>query len=227
MKPRPIAFLALLTLLTSAAWLILLIAGMAQAGPLDTFAAARAHAARLDPLWRATYANAALITLCATALFAALGEYLRPRAPGWAAVGLAFVPVYCALQLVVYLSQLFLVPVLLRLGQDPAQAALADGLLRLSLQNWPEALAYFLNNLGYAVLALPSILFSVPLFRQGRRWAAGLLAANGAACLLGFTGILAGSRLLANGSLLGGVLFIAALVPLAAGFLQQPRAEAT
>jgi len=79
-----VAFLCLVCLVLTALWVGLLVADMASAGPLETFEQAVAHASRLHGLFYATYLNAALLTLAAVALFAALYAWLKPSAPDWA-----------------------------------------------------------------------------------------------------------------------------------------------
>lgn len=173
-----VAFLCLVCLVLTALWVGLLVADMAFAGPLETFEQAVAHASRLHGLFYATYINAALLTLAAVALFAALFAWLKPSAPDWAVIGLVFVPIYSALNLVAYLSQVTLIPSLIALRSDPQYAATVDVLLRLALQAWPASAMAFVNGLAYAILGIPSILFGLLLWRQGGalRWGGLLLA---------------------------------------------------
>ena len=215
-----VAFLCLVCLLLTALWVGLLVADMTSAGPLETFEQAVAHASRLHSLFYATYLNAALLTLAAVALFAALYAWLKPIAPDWAIIGLIFVPIYGVLNLVAYLSQVALVPALVALRADAQYAATADVLLRLTLQAWPVSAMAFFNGLAYAILGIPSILFGLLLWRQGGvlRWGGLLLALNGVACILGVIGFLAGNTLFAQGVMIGGILFLAAMFPLAWGF---------
>jgi|YNPBryunderm2012_1023409.scaffolds.fasta_scaffold02547_4 hypothetical protein len=220
-----VAFLALVCLLLTSLWIALLIADMASAGPLETFEQAAAHASRLHGLFYATYLNAALLTLAAVAFFAALHAWLQPTAPGWMCIGLVFVPIYGALNLVAYLSQVTLVPALVTLRLDPQTTATADVLLRLSLQAWPDSTIAFFNGLAYGILGIPSILYGALLWRRGGalRWGGLLLALNGVACILGVIGSLTGSALLYSGVMIGGILFLAALLPLAWGFWKEAQ----
>ena len=156
---RLTSILALICLLLTVLWLGLLIADMATAGPLRTFEQAAAHAGRLGWIYYVTYINAALITLTATAFFTALYSSLQPTSPPWLIIGLVFTPVYAVLNLVVYLSQIAVVPALLALRADAAAGAAADMLLRQVLQTWPASGMAFFNGLAYAILAIPSILF--------------------------------------------------------------------
>ena len=215
--------LALICLLLTVLWLGLLIADMATAGPLDTFAQVVAHAARLDWLFYATYLNAALITLAATALMAALHAYLKPAAPPWIVIGLVFTPVYGVLNLVVYLSQVAIAPALLALRSDPLYGAAADVLLRQVLQVWPVSGMAFFNGLAYAILGIPSILYGALLWqrRGALRWGGTLLVLNGVVCILGVIGFLVESPPLRMGTLAGGVLFLLVLFPLSWGLLKR------
>jgi hypothetical protein len=218
-----VAFLTLACLVLTALWVGLLVADMASAGPLETFEQVAAHAARLHGLFYATYLNAALLTLAAVAFFAALHAWLQPAAPGWTLIGLVFVPIYGALNLVAYLSQVTLIPTLVTLRLDPRHTDAAELLLRLTLQAWPESAGAFFNGLAYAILGIPSILYGALLWRRGGglRWGGLLLALNGAACILGVIGSLAGNALLSQGVMIGGFLFLAAMFPLAWGFWKE------
>jgi hypothetical protein len=218
----PAAILARMCLLLTVLWLGLLIADMATAGPLETFEQVADHAGRLGWLFYATYTNAALITVCATALLAALHAFLRPAAPPWILIGLVFTPVYTVLNLIAYLSQLVVVPPLLALRDDPSYHAAADLLLRQMLQSWPTSGMAFFNGLAYAILGIPSILYGILLWRRGHplQWSGLLLALNGAACILGAVGFLMGSALLSMGTVIGGVLFLLALALLSRGLMR-------
>jgi hypothetical protein len=213
------AILCLICLILTVLWLGLLIADMATAGPLETFEQVAAHASRLHGLFYATYLNVALLTVAAVALFAVLYAWLKPAAPGWIVIGLVFTPIYGALNLVAYLSQVTLVPALVALRLDPQYTATADVLLRLTLQAWPQSAMAFFNGLAYAILGIPSMLYGALLWRRSGalRWGGVLLALNGVACILGVIGALTGSALLGQGALVGGVLFLAALFPLGWG----------
>lgn len=215
-----VAFLALACLVLTALWVGLLIADMASAGPMETFEQVAAHASRLHGLFYATYLNAALLTLAAVAFFAALHAWLKPPASDWTVIGLVFVPLYGALNLVAYLSQVTLVPALLTLRLDPQTTAAADVLLRLSLPAWSGSTIAFFNGLAYGILGIPSILYGLLLWRRSGAllWGGLLLALNGAACILGVIGSLTGSALLSQGVMIGGFLFLAAMFPLAWGF---------
>jgi len=223
MRARITGFAAIVALITTIIWLILLVLGQIATGSPENFPQVLAHISRPNTLYTLTYLNAALSVLTATALFGGLYVITRPISPQLAAMGLAFVPIYAVLNLVVYLSQLTLVPYLLTLRIDPAQRLVAEVLLEILVQQWPASPMAFFNNLGYAILGIPSVLFGLLLVNRHPRLRVGgiLLALNGVACLLGIVGQLAGIGWLRNGSLVGGVLFLAALPFLAFHLLRK------
>jgi len=222
MQTRLLGVLSLILLALTILWLVFLIVGLAAAGPLDTFEQVLAHVNRLDVVFYLTYANAALITVSAVMLFAALYLHYKPIAPEWSAIGATFVPIYGAMNLIVYLSQVTVVPRLLQLQALPQYQVLSQFLLRQAIQQWPDSTISVVNNLAYAVLGVPSIIFGVLMLKSAPvlRVGGALLALNGLACIAGFIGIAAQSTWLSQGSLIGGVLFLSALAPMSWGFLQ-------
>ncbi len=149
-------------------------------------------------------------------LFCELYRRHREAAPYGSLVGLVFVPVYAVLNLFAYLSQITIVPSLIALRQQPEYQAAADVFLRQMIQQWPQSGVAFFNDLAYAVLGIPSIIFGILMFRNTSplKLAGVLLALNGAAGILGVVGFLTRSNLLNMGTVAGGVLFLLALIPM-------------
>lgn len=216
-----IGYLSLVTAVLTALWVALLIAGMANTASAQDFDHVLANVSRLDTVYYAGYLNAAMITVAATMLYAVLYGYFKHESPAWALIAVLFVPVFCTLNLVVYLSQITLVPNLLAVYGAGENRALAVLLLRESIQQYPASTVSLLNNLAYALLGIPSIIFGLLLLnhRAQARSAGILLALNGIACILGLGGVLFKFALLSLGSVIGGVLFLAALIPLGLAFL--------
>jgi len=219
-RTKLFAVVSLMALIVTVIWLALLIADTARAGPLDTFEQVLAHVSNLDALYYLTYANAALTVLATTLLFSVLYLTCKTTAPELALLGFVFAPAYAAVNLVVYLSQLTVVPALLTAHQQAQHQAAAELLLQQTIQIWPGSGISFLNSLGYAILGVPSIILgAILLWRRGSlRLAGALLALNGLACVVGLIGTLAGNGLLGNGSLVGGALYLLALIPLNVAF---------
>lgn len=222
MRTRFIGISALITCLFTAVWLVLLIGDQATTGPLQTMDQLLVFLAGRDWRYTLTYLNAAAVTLWATILMALLALYVREFSSEWALVGLIFVPVYCTINLVAYLSQITLVPALVSSIESGTGDPAATLLLAQSIQLWPQSTIGFFNGLAYALLGIPSIIFGLFLTRGNRliKVAGWLLFLNGAACVLGIIGYLAGSALLGAGILVGGVLYFLALIPLSFAFLR-------
>ena len=225
MNNRLLGALSLLSLILTTIWLVLLITFTASSGTMETFDQALAYTAQAGTLYYITYINAALIVLAVTSLFAVLHSTYRLRSPAWSFIALAFVPVYSTLNLVVYLSQITVVPRLLELSEAPVFQHAATALLSQTLQIWPESSTAAINSLAYAVLAIPSIIYGFLLWGQRRilRIAGALLACNGVACILGFGGVILHNPWLQWGTVIGGALFLAALVPMSLAFLFRTR----
>jgi len=65
------------------------------------------------------------------------------------------------MNLAVYLSQVTVVPRLFQLQATPEYQALSQFLLRQAIQQWPDSMVSIVNNLAYAILGVPSIIFGV------------------------------------------------------------------
>jgi len=213
---KTLGLIALISLVVTVIWLALFVAVTATEGAIESAEEALASVSSLSLLHYATYVNAALITVTATMLFAGLAVVCWSEDRLWTAMASGFVPIYGLLNLFAYVSQITIVPRLAALG--PA----VDPLLAQLVQAWPASMVNVLNNLGYAVLGIPSIIFGVLLPRtDGSLRAAGtLLAASGAASLIGIIGIASASDVLSFGSIVSGVLFLGALAPMSLVWLR-------
>jgi hypothetical protein len=219
MKMKPLGFFALLTLVSTIVWLVLMVAGLSSAGALDTLDGILAHVGKLDALHYATYINAGFLTLFNMIFFTALYRRYQSAAPLLALVGWMWIPVYGTLNLVVYLSQVTVVPGLFELYHSPEHRTAAVLGLQMLVQLWPTSFISFINVLAYALLGISSILFATLINREEPelRWlrlGVFLLELNGVACLIGLIGLIANHSLMMSGTALGGALFLGALAPL-------------
>jgi len=227
MKPKILGWLSLITLISVTLWLIVMIWDMATAGPLDSFQQVLAHTQKGDWKFTFTYLNAGIFTIGATALMGGIYTFVKSIFPEWSLVGLVFVPIYGTLNLIAYLSQITLVPALLVAASDPVMADTALLLLKLSLQLLPGSTVGFFNGLAYAILGIPSIIFGLALTKGDNRplrisgW---LLLLSGIASIFGIIGYFIGSNFLAQGTLLGGVIFWLVLFPMTFGFFRSQNA---
>jgi hypothetical protein len=224
MKTRWLGWISLSTLISVTLWLILLVWDMVTVGPLDTLQQVFANVQKDDWKFTITYLNAGMFTIFVIALMAGLYIYCSSALPGLSIVGLVFVPVYGTLNLIAYFSQITIVPALLESTSVPAVADTAYLLLEHTLQMLPGSTVAFFNNLAYAMLGIPSMIYGwILITDQNRaiRTSGWLLLLNGIACILGFIGILVNIDFLSIGTILGGAVFWVSLFPMSYGFLRR------
>ncbi|MHA2172070.1 MAG: hypothetical protein ACXAB7_19540 [Candidatus Kariarchaeaceae archaeon] len=210
------------TLFLTTLWLILTVTDKIVNGPITSQDEALDYVEDLDLLYYLNYINVTLVTISATILLAGLYVFCRATTPDWALkIALIFTPVYTILALFAYLSQITVVPLLVDLGQNPSYEDTSEVLLLLTIQGWSESFVWFINNLAYAILGIPSIIYGYDLFNRDHRYlryAGILLVLNAIACITGLIGILIGIAILGWGSAIGGVLFLFSLVFLSIAF---------
>lgn len=213
-KQKTLGMLALIVAISTVLFLVLFILGIVRAGPIETYDQVLAVAQKQDVLFTLAYVNVTLLTITATMFYAALYVYCRSASPLWSVIGIIFVPVYTVFNLVAYFSQISIVPQLLILAESPENQVIAEFMLRQLIQQWPESAVSIYNNLAYAILGIPSIIFGVILYQKQPALRVGsvLLALNGVACIVGIAGIVLGSSLLSWGSIVGAILFLLALI---------------
>lgn len=225
MKLKTFGYVSLIALILTIIWLVLLIVSMAGKGNIDTLEAAISSVIKPDIFGYASYVNVVILTLIITALFTGIYLYCKKADHILSLIGLIFMPVYCILNVFSYLSQITLVPALVDIYGKAQYQDIAYILLGQSIQFWNGSMVSVLNNLAYAILGLSCIAFGIVLFKMGRyaKIAGALLILNAIACIVGVIGIVTGNELLGLGSLIGGVIFIFALIPLTLMFLKEVK----
>jgi hypothetical protein len=223
MPNKSIGVLALVLFVLTLLWLVFMLTGVANYGIHENFDELLSLLSKGDALFYVAYVNAALITAIVTLLFASLFVYCKAKSPVWAVIALIFVPVYSFLNLISYLSQVTLVPYLMNLSNNQNFTNASEVLLRLTVQQWPQSFIWFMNNLAYAVLGIPSVVFGIILIHDKTllKIAGVLLSLNGIACIIGVAGVLMHNDVLSVGSALGGAIYLVALIPLSIGFLRK------
>jgi hypothetical protein len=224
MKTKWLGWISLATLISVTLWLVLLLWDMATAGPLETFQQVLAHVQKGDWKFLGTYINAGVFTIFVIVLMGGLYIYCSSTLSGLSIVGLLFVPIYGTLNLIAYLSQISLVPALLESTSTPAVADIAYFLLEHTLQMLPGSTIAFFNNLAYAILGIPSVIYGWAFTtdqHRALRISGWLLILNGIVCILGFIGILFKAEYLSIGTILGGVIFWISLFPMTYVFLRR------
>jgi hypothetical protein len=228
MKTRTIGILILITAAITVLWAVLFIVTEVAMPAAPTLAGRIVAIEGRLGLFVLNYANAGLLTLAAVAMLAALCVYCRQEDPLWADVALVLVPMYGLANLMVYLSQVFVVPGLLDLYHDPPTAAVAETLLRLALHTWPGSAAGFVNALAYAALGIASVILGLLLARRAPCLRVGglLLAVSGVLAVVALVGVGIGNAALAFLSPLGGFVYLVGLILLGVRFLQAPSPAA-
>ena len=216
MNIKLIGLLAWISFVFVTLWIVLFIISAATYGPINTLDQALGYVSRLDALFYLTYLNATIFTLLAVMMMTGLYLICKSTHPIWSIMGAVFIPIYGVINVFAYFSQILLMPVLLPLRESPGLQAAVDVVLKLTMQILPGSAVNTFNNLAYAILGIPSIIFGVILTQQAKslRLPGVLLALNGIACMLGIVGVLLDSAILNWGSVIGGVLWWASLLPL-------------
>ncbi|MFH1851885.1 MAG: hypothetical protein ABIA75_06035 [Candidatus Neomarinimicrobiota bacterium] len=201
--------LSLLLLIVLLLWMVLMIATASQVSPGWTDADYLDYAARQGGVFILNYFNAVLFTGLVVALFGLLYLLLKEDYPLLTLTGLLFVPVYGVMNIVVYASQITILPVLINAGTAP------EFLLQW-IQLRPDSAIGMVNGLAYAILGLPSICFAIALHGRGKLGHAtgDLLILNAIFCILGPIGAVTGNDLLALGTVVGGLVFTIAVFTL-------------
>lgn len=199
---------------TTTIWVLLMLIDISRFGEPSSIGEVLSYASRRDILFFLTYLNAALITLSIPFLFAGFYIRYKEQYPIASTASILFIPVYCLLNLIVYLAQIAIVPKILRIGATVPENSTTDILAALFTQVWPGSGIMVLNYLAYAILGIPSIVFGYYLSREAGagKWAGRLLSGNGIACVIGFAGIIPGNRFLILFNPIGGLLFLASLM---------------
>lgn len=218
-------FVSLACLIFSIVWIVLLIYSIIQSGPTETLEQAYKLAGNAGFNFYLTYINAVFITITATILFTGIYFYCKSTDPQLALIGLIFIPVYCVFCLFSYFSQISILPRLLShiniINKDSNTTVLVGQVL----QGWQESAVWIINNLAYAVLGIPSIVFGISLYKRGgiARTTSIFLILSGLASIFGIVGIVSNNKLIGMSSAIGGVLFIISLVYLSLMFFRNPK----
>lgn len=205
---------AILCLVFTVLWLILMIVSVSKTGSIITFEQAIDSVMNTGVLFYLTYINAVFVTITATIFFVHLYYYCRSLNVEWSLIGFAFIPIYSILNLFVYFSQIAVVPRLISLMNTSEFHEAYKVFLGQFVQGWPGSIISVLNQLAYAVLGIPSIIFGLMLIKNKSISTLGgwFLAFNGVSCLIGVMGTAANNEVLAIGSVVGGTLFLFALI---------------
>jgi hypothetical protein len=225
MKSKTTGVLALIVTITTYIWVTGVLLDVILNGSVDTFEHAIAYVSNPDILFYVNYMNVSLLTIFTSMLFAGIYEYFKKSLYVWATIGILFVPIYCTLNLIVYLSQITIVPRVLALADMVEYQSSAQLIAGLLVQNWDGSAISVINLLAYALLGIPSIIYGSALVKVDRigTIAGSLLALSGVASILAFIGVIMENSTLASVTLVSGFIYAIALIFITFFFLRLPN----
>lgn len=214
MKTKKLWFSAVLCLIFTVLWLILMILSVSKTGSISSFEQAISSVMNTGILFKISYINAVFVTITATVFFTCLYYYCKSLNAEWSLIGLLFVPIYSILNLFVYFSQITIIPRLITLMDGSKYSEIYKVILGQFVQGWAGSAISVLNQLAYGILGIPSIIFGMLLVKNKRISTLGgwLLTLNGLSCIVGGIGTVANNEIFATGSVIGGALFLFSLV---------------
>lgn len=214
MKTKLFSTVSLLCIIFLVLWVVFMVLSTSKIGPIDTLEQAVNSVANPGLEFYLTYINAVIFTILVTALFACLYLYCKPEEPEWALIGLIFVPVYSTFNLFSYFSQISIIPKLISHQSIESYKFISNILVGQMVQGWSGSSVAVINSFAYALLGIPSIIFGVVLLRKGyfAKASGVLLILNAVACIIGVIGITTGNKIIGSGSLIGGVIFLFAVI---------------
>lgn len=140
---------------------------MLKTGPLVTFDQILDYISNQDPVfYTLNYINAILLTVVTVILFTSIHLFIKNENQTFATIGVIFIPIYGAFNLIAYLSQVTVIPVLLELRDFPAYKSSSKLLLGMLIHLWSDSVIASINILTYATLAIPSILFGMEFIKK-------------------------------------------------------------
>lgn len=227
MKSKTTGILALIATVITYIWVIGVILDVILKGSVETVDQALDYVSNPDTLYYLNYINVSLLTIITTMMFAGIYEYFKKSLEVWATIGILFVPIYCTLNLIAYLSQVTIVPRILSLAEMSAYRSEAELLAVLLTQNWDGSAVSVINLMAYALLGIPSIIFGSAMFKLGRLWviAGSLLALSGIGSIVAFIGVLTGNSTLVSVTLISGFIYAVALIFITIVFLRSPKTD--
>jgi len=159
--------------------------------------------------FRMCYINAVLFTLVVVIYMAILFQFFYNQFPLLSICAIIFVPIYGLMNLLVYSSQVVILPSLIK-GISPETLTQPE---IIAISNWiqlmPGSIISLINALAYAILGIPSVLFGWAMFHMNKKGkiAGTFLILNAFTCWAGIIGIVTENKIMSLGVVLGGLLF--------------------
>ncbi len=212
---KPLFYLSVISLISTTAWIVLMAFSMKDfASLIDSMEDALAFVKNPGVLFYIVYINAIAITLMTILLFAHLFLHFMEKNPALALCGVIFIPIYGAFNLIAYSSQISIVQNIQLIAHQSDYTDQLHLILAQLVQAWDKSAMAFLNNLAYALLAIPSICFGLIFLKEKNlsRISGIFLIINGLAGIIAVIGIIARSSIVSKGSAVGGLFYLIFLV---------------
>jgi hypothetical protein len=162
-----------------------------------------------DVFYTAYYVGAVILTLLIVVLFTQLYGYLSKINRTTALMGIIFIPVYGAINLVCYSLQITVVP---SLAADVISAGGDIGFVSQLILNDTQSVLGFVYGLAYSVLAIPSIIYGLMFVKNSKKYSGIMLIIHGLLYVVGIAGFMLQNTVLSQGLNLGAIAFLICLV---------------
>jgi hypothetical protein len=187
---------------------------MSRTGSIVSREKAIASAMNAGLLFKLTYMNAVFTTITVTIFFTRLFSACKEVNKDWAYIGIMFIPIYSILNILVYLSQVTVIPRLIAQMDISGNTEVYKIILSQFVQGWSGSMMFVMNQTAYMILGIPSILFGSLVVKhiKSHKVFGFLLLFNGIACVIGGIGTVLDNQLFSTASVIGGVIFLLALL---------------
>jgi hypothetical protein len=201
-------------------WVVIMIIDLPGEGQISEFEDVYAYVSKLSFGYFLTYVSATFFTLSTLVLFICLFQIYKGEHPQGAFIAIFFVPVYAALNTIVYFSQVIFVPKLIELHEVTSQQEVANFALQQFIQLNPDSFMAFINGMAYAILGIPSVIFGLIMINKRRmmKIAGILILLSGILSFIGIIGNAINNAILNKGVVISGFVFWLALIPLCISF---------
>ena len=162
-----------------------------------------------DVFYTAYYVGAVILTLLIVTLFTLLYDYLSKINRTVALVGIVFIPVYGAINLVCYSLQITVVP---SLAESALSAGGNIGFVSQLILNDSQSVLGFIYGLAYSILAIPSIIYGLMFVKNAKKGSGITLIIHGLLYVVGIAGFMLHNTVLSQGINLGAIAFLICLV---------------
>lgn len=164
-------------------------------------------------VYQLNYVLATLMTFFTVAMFSALYLDAKSTLPLESNIGILFVPIYAIANIIVYGSQISIVPEIIK-NLELSNNMILDHWVFQLIQSVHGSIFNIVNSFAYAVLGIPCICFAISLYRKNRmgKIAAILLVLTAVSSVLGFIGANIYSETLIEGMRASSFIFIMAVL---------------